>query len=122
MRHVISALPVLFIILDGVMKLIMPEPVAESFTKLGYPQDLSLVIGSIELACIAVYLWPRTAVLGAVLLTGFLGGAVATHVRIGDPLFTHILFPTYVAAFLWGGLFLRDQRVRALLRSPKTAH
>ena len=65
--------------------------------------------------CVAIYLWPRTAILGAILLTGFLGGAVATNLRVGNPLFTHILFPTYVGLMVWGGLYLRDARVRALI-------
>lgn len=68
-----------------------------------------------ELICVAIYLVPRTSLLGAILLTGYLGGAIASHVRIGDPLFSHVLFPTYVAALIWGGLYLRDARVRALV-------
>jgi hypothetical protein len=75
---------------------------------------LAVTIGVLELACLAVYLVPRTAVLGAVLLTGYLGGAIATHVRLENPLFSHVLFPTYVAALVWGGLYLRDRRVSAL--------
>jgi DoxX-like family len=75
-------------------------------------------IGTLELACIAVYLVPRTSVLGAILLTGFLGGATATHVRVGDPLFSHVLFPSYVGALIWVGLLLRDPRLRALVALP----
>jgi hypothetical protein len=75
---------------------------------------LSIGIGLLELTCVALHLAPRTAVLGAILLTGFLGGAVATHVRVGDPLLSHVLFPTYVGALVWGGLTLRDARVRTL--------
>jgi hypothetical protein len=71
-------------------------------------------LGIVLLACVVIYLVPRTAVLGALLLTGYLGGAVATHIRVGNPLFTHVLTPTYFAALIWGGLMLRDARVRAL--------
>ena len=84
-------------------------------TELGYPVEAALGIGLLEIACLAIYLVPRTSVLGAVLLTGYLGGAIATHVRVGNPLFSHVLFPTYVAALLWTGLFLREQRLRVLL-------
>jgi hypothetical protein len=83
--------------------------------ELGYPADSILTFGLVELACVALYMIPRTAVLGAVLLTGYLGGAIATHVRVGNPLFSHVLFPTYVAALIWGGLYLRDARLRAVL-------
>jgi hypothetical protein len=79
---------------------------------LGYPASTIVPIGLIELACLVVYLVPRTAPLGAVLWTGYLGGAIATHVRLGNPLFTHVLFPIYVTVLLWGGLWLRDRRVR----------
>ena len=77
--------------------------------------------GSILLSCVVVYAVPRTSVLGALLLTGYLGGAVATHMRVANPLFSHVLFPTYVAAFLWGGLILRDARLRALLPIRRTS-
>lgn len=97
------------------MKLWKPAPVLESFARLGYPEGVATGIGILELVCLAVYVIPRTSVLGAILLTGYLGGAVATHVRIGDPLFTHVLFPTYVGLLLWVGLFLRDARLRSLI-------
>lgn len=113
--RVLSAVPVLFLLFDGVMKLFAPAPVTESFARLGYPAGVALGIGLLELACLALHLVPRTAVAGAVLLTGFLGGAVATHVRVADPLASHILFPVYVAALMWAGLWLRDARVRVLL-------
>ena len=95
------------------------DPVVQSFTQLGYPVSLSRGIGVLELVCLIIYVIPRSSLVGAVLLTGYLGGAVATHVRVGSPLFTHVLFPVYVAALLWGGLYLRDERVRALI-SPRT--
>ncbi len=91
------------------------EPVVESFRQLGYPTSLGLAIGLLELTCLVLYVVPRTSVLGAVLLTGYLGGAVATHVRVGSPLFTHILFPIYVAGLIWGGLFLRERRLLTLI-------
>jgi hypothetical protein len=113
---VLSAVPVLFMVFDSVIKFTEIQPVTESFTRLGYNVDVAPVIGLLELICLSAYLLPRTAVLGAVLLTGFLGGAIATHVRVADPLFSHILFPTYIAALLWSGLYLRDPRVRELVR------
>jgi hypothetical protein len=99
------------------MKVLRLSPALEGTAQLGYPEAVVLPIGVIQLACLVVYLVPRTAVLGAVLWTGYLGGAIAAHVRVGSPLLTHTLFPIYVAALLWGGLWLRDQRVRALLRA-----
>jgi hypothetical protein len=107
---------VLFLLWDGAIKLIALAPVAEAFTRLGYSVSLAVGIGLLELTCLAIYVIPRTSLLGAVLLTGFLGGAVATHVRVEDPLLTHTFFPIYVGALLWGGLLLRDERVRALTR------
>jgi hypothetical protein len=119
----ISALPVLFLVFDGVIKVIGIQPVIDSFVRLGFRPGIAAAIGFLELGCLAVYLIPRTSLAGAVLLTGFLGGAIATHLRMGDPLFTHVLFPTYVAALLWGGLLLRDGRLRSLLFPPaSTAH
>jgi DoxX-like family len=93
-----------------------PSPVREASAKLGLPDGVAPVLGVVLLVCLALYLMKRTAPLGAVLLTAFLGGAVAMHVRIGDPLATHVLMPVYVAVLLWGGLYLRDTRVRALVQ------
>jgi DoxX-like protein len=112
--RILTALAVLFLLFDSVIKLMAIPPVVEGLGRLGYPVHLAQGIGILELACVIIYLVRPVAVPGAVLLTGFLGGAVATHVRIGDPLFSHILFPTYVAALLWAGLFLRDDRLRTL--------
>jgi hypothetical protein len=112
----ITAIPVLFLVFDTVVKLVVITPVTESLVRLGYPTDLAIPIGLLELVCLIAYLVPRTSFLGAVLLTGFLGGATATHVRIGDPLFSHIFFPTYIGVLLWVGLFLRDPRLRGLVR------
>lgn len=113
--QIVSAIPVLFLLFDTAIKFAAIEPVLESFARLGYSVEVSTTIGILELACLALYLIPRTAVLGAVLLTGYLGGAVATHLRVGDPLLTHVLFPVYVGALIWGGLFLREGRLRLLL-------
>ena len=109
--RIMSALPVLMLLLSGVMKLVKPASVVEGFVRLGYPESLALGIGIVELACAALYVVPRTSVLGAILLTAYLGGATATHVRIGEPFFMPIL----LGVLVWGGLFLRDERLRALL-------
>src|SRR5467141_635010 len=111
--RIISALPVLFLLMDGVMKLVRPVVVVETTVKLGYPAAVILPLGMVLVVCTILYAVPRTSVLGAILLTGYLGGAVATHVRVGDPLFTHILFPTYLGILLWLGLYLREERLRA---------
>lgn len=113
--RILSGLAVLFLLFDSVIKLLVLPPVVESFARLGFPTGLARGIGILELACLAAYVTPRLSVLGAVLLTGFLGGAIVTHLRVGDPLFSHVLFPTYVALLVWGGLFLREERLRALL-------
>jgi hypothetical protein len=113
--RIISGLVVALLALDSSMKLVMAAPVIEGTQKLGYPVSSIVPIGLILAVCVAVYVIPRTAIIGAVLLTGYLGGAVATHLRVGDPLFSHTVFPLYVAVLIWGGLLLRDRRVRALL-------
>ena len=112
---VFTTLAAMFLVFDTVLKVLKLGPAVEGTVALGYPVETVQWIGVIELACVVLYLVPRTAVLGALLLTGYLGGAIATHVRIGNPLFTHILFPVYVALFIWGGLYLRDTRLRELL-------
>ena len=108
-----SALPALFLLLDGIMKLVKPVFVVEATVQLGYRESVIVGLGVVLIACTILYLIPRTAVLGAILLTGYLGGAVATHVRVGGPLFS-IIFPVILGAMLWGGLYLRDERVRSL--------
>jgi DoxX-like protein len=112
--RIILALPVLFLLFDSVIKLMQITPVIESFHQLGYPESIALGIGILELACIGIFLIPQTSILGAILLTGYLGGAVATHVRIGSPLLSHVLFPIYVGVLIWGALLLREDRLRAL--------
>ena len=109
-----SAITSLFVLLDGLMKLLKPAPVVEATARLGYPENLILGLGILLLTCLAVYLIPRTSILGAILLTGYLGGAVSAHVRVRDDMFP-VLFPVIVGVLLWGGLFLRDARLRALL-------
>lgn len=113
--YVLTALVSLFLIFDTVLKVLMLAPAVEGTAQLGYPAHTVIWIGAIELVCLALYLVPRTSVLGAILLTGYLGGAIATHVRIGSPLLSHTLFPIYVAALVWGGLYLRETRLRELL-------
>jgi hypothetical protein len=110
-----SALPALFLVMDGIMKLMKPEFVVKATVQLGYPESVIVLLGIVVLVCVILYVIPRTTVLGAILLTGYLGGAVATHVRVGDPLFSHALFPVYFARLLWGGLYLREERLRALI-------
>jgi DoxX-like protein len=111
----LSALAVLFLALDSAGKLLEVPPVMAGSTQLGYPASTVFGLGMTLLLCLIAYVMPPTSALGAVLLTGFLGGAVATHVRVGSPWLTHTLFPVYVASLVWGGLLLRDPRVRALL-------
>jgi hypothetical protein len=113
--RIMSGLPTLFLLLDGVMKLVKPAPVVEGTIQLGYPESVIFGLGVVLIGCTILYVIPSTSVLGAMLLTGYLGGAVATHVRVGNPLFSHILFPVYVAVLVWGGLYLRDSRLRALV-------
>jgi len=108
-------LVVAFLLFDLTIKLLVLEPAVKGTAELGYPAGVVFWLGVVELVCLALYLVPRTAPLGALLWTGYLGGAVATHVRLGNPLFSHTLFPLYVAVFLWLPLSLRDPRVRALL-------
>lgn len=113
--RLLAGLAVLFLVLDAVIKLIPIRPVVEGMARLGYPLRLAPVIGILALAGVALYVLPKTSILGAIFLTAFLGGATASQVRIGEPLFTHVLFPSYVAALLWGALWLRDPRTRALV-------
>jgi hypothetical protein len=111
---IISGLPALFLLVDGIAKLIKPAPVVEATVKLGYPESLIITLGIVLTLSTILYLIPRTAVLGAILLTGYLGGAVATHVRVGESWFS-VLFPVVFGVLLWGGLWLRSNELRALL-------
>jgi hypothetical protein len=111
---IIGTLAILFLLVDAVMKLFKPAIVVEATRQLGYPESTIVGIGIALLVSTVLYIIPRTAILGAILLTGYLGGAVATHVRVGAGLFS-ILFPVIIAAFVWGGIYLRDERLRALI-------
>ncbi|HXQ27552.1 MAG TPA: DoxX family protein [Candidatus Acidoferrales bacterium] len=113
--RIMSAVVVLFLLFDSTLHLLKPPQVLEAFVRLGYPENLSVVIASIELVCIVLYVIPGTSVLGAILLTGYLGGAVASHLRVGSPLFSEALFPIYFGVLVWGGLYGRDARLRALI-------
>jgi len=117
--RVLSGVAVLFLAMDATMKVLRVPAAVEGTKQLGYPAGILLTLGIIQLVCLAAYLIPRTRVLGAILWTGYLGGAVATHVRMSAPLFSHILFPVYVAALLWGGLCLRDARLRAVVKGAR---
>jgi DoxX-like protein len=113
--YICGAAPVLMLLFSGVMKLIKPAPVVVEFGRLGYPEKLTIVLGIIELACTVIYIIPRTAILGAILLTAYLGGATATHVRIGDPFF----IPIVLGILIWLGLYFRDPRLRPLMPLTK---
>lgn len=113
--RMLSTLAILFLTIDGVIKLFKPEFVVKANMQLGYPESAVVPIGIILLVCVVIHLISRTAVLGAVLLTGYLGGAVASQFRIGEPLFSDVLFPVYVAVLIWGGLYLRNEQVSSLV-------
>lgn len=116
--HVLSGLVILFLLFDAGLKLVSPETAIKySPPGLGWPLDVPTMtmLGLLLLIPTLLYIWPRTAILGAILITGYLGGAIGTHVRIGSPLFSHSLFGVYLGVMLWGGLWLRDPRLRALI-------
>ncbi len=121
--RVLSGLVVAFLLLDGFMKLIPATPVIETSAQMGWPTEVTglRMLGVVLLASTLLYAIPRTSILGAVLLTGYLGGAVATHVRIHDPLFSHVLFGVYIGLLLWGGLYLRNRQLRELLPLRRAA-
>jgi uncharacterized membrane protein YphA (DoxX/SURF4 family) len=110
--RIISGLPVLLLLFSGVMKLMKPPSVLQGFAGYGYPESLLVVIGLLEIACTVIYAIPRTSILGAILLTGYLGGATATNVRVGNPAF---IMTVILGVLAWVGLFLRDDRLRALI-------
>ncbi len=112
-----SAIVILFLVVDGTIKLVPIPIVTETMGQLGYPpsESIARLLGVLTLVCTILYTIPRTSVLGAILLTGYLGGAMATHLRIGSPLFSHLLFGLYLGLLVWGGLYLRDERVRAII-------
>jgi DoxX-like family len=112
--RVLSALPAAFLVVDAVMKLVKPAVVVEATVALGYPETVIVPLGVVLLACTVLYAIPSSAVLGAIALTGYLGGAVATHVRVGGGVFP-VVFPVILGVLLWGGLYLRDERLRSLI-------
>ena len=117
--RILSGLAILFLLFDGVMKFFMdklPPEALEAGAALQWPIELMPTVGTILLICTVLYIIPRTAVVGAVLLTGYLGGAIASHVRVSNPLFSHTLFPIYIAVFVWLGLYLRDVRVQNMIK------
>lgn len=113
--RILSGLAILFLTFDGVIHILKISPVVEAFGQLGYPLSVAVALGIVELVCALLYAMPRTSILGAIMLTGYLGGAIATQVRVGAPLLSTALFPVYIALFVWGGLYLRDDRVRAMI-------
>ena len=113
--QVISGLIAAFLLFDAVIHIVKIDPVVDSFRTLGLPIGTAVAIGVIELICVALYVVPRTSVLGAILLTGYLGGAVSAQLRVEAPLFSTLLFPVYVGVLVWAGLYLRDSELRALV-------
>ncbi len=115
--RILSGLVIAFMLFDGGIKLAPMDIVTETMGQLGWPTSPNLArgLGVLALACTALYAFPRTSVLGAILLTGYFGGAIATQLRVGNPVFSHLLFGAYLGLMVWGGLFLRDERVRALI-------
>lgn len=112
--RVLSGLVIVFLVFDGVIKLIPLDVVIETSKQLGIPTDLAFTLGVLTLVCVILYAIPQTSVLGAVLLTGYLGGAMYVHLRAGSPLFSHTLFGVYLGLMIWGGLYLRDERLRLI--------
>ena len=112
--HILSGLASLFLLGDGGAKLFKPKPVVDVMTQLGYPESSIVGIGALLIVCTLLYLVPRTSILGAVLLTGYLGGAVATHVRVSAPRF-NMFFAVMIGVLVWAGLWLKEPRVRQLL-------
>ena len=115
--RVLSGLVIVFMLFDGAIKLVPWPIVTETMDRIGYgsSESLARALGVITIACTVLYAIPPTSILGAILLTGYLGGAMASHLRIGSPLFSHILFGFYLGLMLWGGLWLRDPRLRGLI-------
>jgi hypothetical protein len=118
--RVLSGLAIVFLLFDGAIKLVPLDIVITTSQQLGIPAELARTLGVLTLVCTILYAIPRTSVLGAILLTGYMGGAIYTHLRAGSPLFTHTLFGAYLAVLIWGGLYLRDERMRALIPFLRT--
>ncbi|HYF01935.1 MAG TPA: DoxX family protein [Patescibacteria group bacterium] len=118
--RIMGGIAILFLLFDSVIHIMRIAPVEETSRQLGYAPELAVPLGILELILLIVYVIPRTSVAGAILLTGYLGGAIAAHVRVGSPLFSHVLFPVYVAILLWGALYLRDKRVQEIFSFERT--
>lgn len=116
-----SGIAILFLLVDGAIKLVPLQPVTDTMQTLGWPTDPTLlrVLGAIQILATLIYANPQSAVLGAVLLTGYLGGAIATHLRIGSPLLTHTLFGVYIGLLVWGGLWIRSPALRDVLSGKR---
>lgn len=112
--RIVSGVAILFLLFDSVIKVLQLPPAVEATVRLGYGENLVLGIGLLQLACLAVYLVPRTSILGAILLTGYLGGAIATHVQNGSDMFS-LVFPVLIGALIWAGLYIRDQHLRSIV-------
>lgn len=112
--RILSGLVIVFLLFDGAIKLIPLDIVIETSRQLGIPTDLAVTLGVLTPIGTVLYAWPRTSVLGAILLTGYLGGAIYVHIRAGSPLFSHTLFGVYLGIMIWGGLYLRDERLRLI--------
>jgi hypothetical protein len=111
--RILSGIVILFLLFDATIKFLkLPEVVRTTVGELGYSEHHILIHGVLVLACTILYMIPRTSILGAVLLTGYLGGAIASHVRVDNPLFSHTLFPVYIGIMMWGGIWLREERLR----------
>ena len=113
--RILTTIVVLFLLFDAALHLAKPPAVVTAFAQLGLPLSLATPIGVIKVVCLALYLCPRTSTLGAILLTGYLGGAIAIQLRVGNPLFGEALFPVYIGVLLWGGLYFRNERLRGLI-------
>ena len=113
--RVLSGIVILFMVFDGLIHMMKIAPVVDAFARLGWPIGLAVPLAIVELVCVAIYAYPRTSILGAILLTGYLGGAVSTHLRVGSSLFGETLFPVYIGILMWGGLYGREARLRALI-------
>jgi len=113
--RIITGLIAAFLVFDAVIHLLKPAPVVEGFAKLGFPIRFAVPLGVIELVGILLYVIPSTSILGAIFLTGYLGGAIAIQLPTGNPFFGEVLFPVYIGVFLWGGIYLRDEKLRAIV-------
>src|SRR5689334_12675860 len=112
--YILSGLVILFMLFDSIMKFVKPPEVIEGTTALGFAEHHLPILGGLGLISTLLYIFPRTSILGAVLLTGYFGGAMATHVRLDNPLFSHVLFTVYLGILMWGGLWLRNKKLREL--------